>query len=163
MGAKYPTAFVFYIYDFSLLSSFSQVTASVTAGNVNATLVTLVTTVTAPSRHLRAFLTMDGCAAGEAAVRVVAVSAPSRVHSEKPAKNAPHALMPVVLRGKLSVPYRTLYLRGILSFLLSQRKSYEVLFFSLTSWKIVKTTNELIYSMRSKVKPLQLFGLSNGL
>lgn len=114
---------------FSLLSSFSQVTASVTAGNVNATRVTLVTTVTAPSRHLRAFLTMDGCAAGEAAVRVVAVSAPSRAHSEKPVKNAPHAPMPVVLRGKLSVPYRTLYLRGILSFLLSQRKSHEVLFF----------------------------------
>lgn len=97
---------------FSLLPSFSQVTESVTAGNVNATLVTLVTTVTAPPRRRRAFLTMGGCAAGEAAVRVVAVSAPSRVHSEKPVKNAPPALMPVVLRGKLSVPSRTLYFEG---------------------------------------------------
>lgn len=85
---------------------------SVTAGNVNATLVTLVTTVTAPPRHLRAFLMMDGCAAGEAAVRVVAVSAPSRVRSEKPVKNVPPALMPVVLRGNLSVPYRTLSFEG---------------------------------------------------
>lgn len=98
---------------FSLLP-FSQGTESVTAGNVNAMLVTLVTTVTAPPRHLRAFLMMDGCAAGEAAVRVVAVSALSRVHSEKPVKNAPPALMPVILRGKLSVPYRTLSFEGVL-------------------------------------------------
>lgn len=88
-------------YDFFLLPSFCQVTESVTAENVNATLVTSGTTVTAPPKRLPAFLMMDRCAAGEAAVCVVAVSAPSQVHSEKPVKNAPPAPMPVVLRGIL--------------------------------------------------------------
>lgn len=70
-------------------------------GNVNATLATSVTTVTAPPRRLPAFLTMGGCAAGGAAVCVGAASARSRVHSETPVRNAPPALMPAVLRGKL--------------------------------------------------------------
>lgn len=72
-------------------------------GNVNAMLATLVTTATAPLRRRRAFLMMDKCAAGEAAVCVVAVSAPSRAHLETPVRNAPPALMPVVLRGRLPV------------------------------------------------------------
>lgn len=92
------------LYDFFLLlPSFHQVTGSVTAGSVNAMPVTLVTTVTAPPRRLRAFLMMDRCAVGAAAVCVVAVSAPSRGHSETPVKNAPPALMPVILRGRLPV------------------------------------------------------------
>lgn len=70
-------------------------------GNVNATLVMSVTTVIAPPRRLRAFLTMDRCAADVAAVCVVAVSARSRVHSETPVRNALPALMPAVLSGKL--------------------------------------------------------------
>lgn len=81
--------------------SLPQVTASVTAGNVNATPVTSVTTVTAPPRRLPAFLTTGRCAADGAAVCVVAVSARSRVHSETPVRNARPALMPAVLRGKL--------------------------------------------------------------
>lgn len=75
--------------------------ASVTVGNVNATLATSVTTATAPPTRLCAFLTMGRCAADGAAVCVVAVSARSQVPSETPVRNALPALTPAVLRGKL--------------------------------------------------------------
>lgn len=70
-------------------------------GSVNATLVTWETTVTAPLRRRPAFQTMGRCAAGEAAVCVAAVSAPSPEPLEIPVKSALPALMPVALKGKV--------------------------------------------------------------
>lgn len=71
-------------------------------GSVNAMLATSATTVIVPPRRLPAFQMMDRCAVGEAAAFVAAVSVPSRVHLETPVKNAPPALMPVELKGKVS-------------------------------------------------------------
>lgn len=70
-------------------------------GSVNATLVTLATTVTALQRRRPAFQTTGRCAADEAAVCAAAVSVLSRGLLEIPVKNAPPAPMPVVLKGKV--------------------------------------------------------------
>lgn len=74
-----------------------------TAGSVNATLVTLATTVTAPQRRRPAFPMMGRCAAGEAAACAAAVSARSQGPSETRVKNAPPAPMPVALKGSVYV------------------------------------------------------------
>lgn len=73
---------------------------SVTVESVNATPVTLATTVTARRRHRAAFQMTGRCAAGEAAACAAAVSALSLEPLEKPAKNAPLAPMPAAQRGK---------------------------------------------------------------
>lgn len=70
-------------------------------GSVNATPVTLATTVTAPRRRCPASQMTGRCAAGEETVCAAAVSAPSRGPSEIPAKNAPPAPTPVALKGKV--------------------------------------------------------------
>lgn len=74
---------------------------NVTAASVNATLVTLATTVTVPRRRRPASQMMDRCAAGEVTACAAAVSALSRGPLEIPVKNAPPAPMPVALKGKV--------------------------------------------------------------
>lgn len=71
-------------------------------GSVNATLATSATTVTAPRRRRHAFQMTSRCAMGEATVCAVAVSVLSQGPLETPVKNAPPALMPVVLKGDIS-------------------------------------------------------------
>lgn len=83
-------------------SSLAQVMANVTVGSVNATVVTSATTVTAPQRRRRAFQRTGRCAAGEATVCAAAASVLSQGPLETPVKNAPPALMPVVLKGEVS-------------------------------------------------------------
>lgn len=70
-------------------------------GSVNATLVTLVTTATAPQRPRPAFQMTGRCAVGGATVCAATVSVQSRGPLEIPVKNAPPVPMPVALKGKV--------------------------------------------------------------
>lgn len=70
--------------------------------SVNAMQAISATAVTAPQRHRCAFQMMSRSAAGEATVCVVAVCVLSQGPLETPVKNAPPALMPVVLKGDIS-------------------------------------------------------------
>lgn len=72
-----------------------------TVGSVNVTPVTSATTVTAPWRRRPAFQMTGRCAADEATVCVAAAIAQSRGPLERRVKNAPPALTPVALKGKL--------------------------------------------------------------
>lgn len=91
-----------------LFSSLAKTMESVTVECVNAMQATLATTVTAPQRQHPAFQKTGRCAAGEAAARVAAVNVPSQGPLETPVKNALPALMPVVLKGKVSSSFYSL-------------------------------------------------------
>lgn len=69
-------------------------------GSVNATLVTLATTVTAPWRRRPVFRVTGGCATGVETACAAAVSVLSQGHLETRVKNAPPAPTPVALKGK---------------------------------------------------------------
>lgn len=70
-----------------------------TAVSVNATLVTLATTVTAPQKRRLACLTMARCAVGGATASVGGASAVSRGHSGTRARNVQLVQMPVQQKG----------------------------------------------------------------